>query len=504
MVSMRPTNRRSVTIAVMVATFLTAMDNTVVSTAMPTIVSDLGGIQLISWVFAVYVLTTAATTPIFGKLSDLYGRKLIFTIGTILFLLGSALSGASQTMVELILFRAFQGIGAGAVFPITLTIIGDLYQGEARARIQGLFSAVWGISGVVGPLVGGFFVDVISWRWIFYINIPIGIVSIALLWFFLHEKFERKSHRIDILGALLFLCGISSLLYAILSGGQTLAWNSPLLIVLLTSSAVLLALFLFVESRAKEPMLPLSLFHLPGIAIANLASLFGAAMLIAMSVYIPLFVQGIMGQSATSAGLTLTPMSIGWPLGAAVGGRIMFRIGPRITSVLGAFLLVLGCAWLSLLPMGTSQWPFILIMVIVGFGFGFAFTAFTILVQSAVDWQMRGTSTGTNQFMRNIGQTLGIALFGLWLNDTVAKKLMNPALFRVTHGNAGTLGRLLNPAVASHFNASFVQSMRAVLYDGLHAVFIMVIAVSIIVFVLTFFLPTKFPEQMHSPSKTSA
>ncbi|KUO96802.1 MDR family MFS transporter [Ferroacidibacillus organovorans] len=502
---MRSTNRQSVTIAVMVATFLTAMDNTVVSTAMPTIVSDLGGIQLMSWVFAVYVLTTAATTPLFGKLSDLYGRKLVFTIGTTLFLVGSALSGASQTMVELILFRAFQGIGAGAVFPITLTIIGDLYQGEARARIQGLFSAVWGISGVVGPLIGGFFVDVLSWRWIFYINIPIGVASMILLWTFLHEKFEKKNHRIDILGALLFLVGISSLLFAILSGGQTIAWNSPVLLGLLAVSAVSLALFLFVESRAIEPMLPLSLFQLPGIAVANLASLFGSAVLIAMSVYIPLFVQGIMGQSATSAGLTLTPMSIGWPLGAAVGGRIMFRIGPRSTSVLGAFLLVLGCAWLTLLPIGTSQWPFLLIMVIVGFGFGFAFTAFTILVQSAVDWTMRGTSTGTNQFMRNIGQTLGIAFFGLLLNDTVAQKLMNKALIRVTHGSAGMLGRLLDPAVASHFPPSFVQMMRAVLYDGLHAVFITVIAVSIIMFLLTLFLPTTFPEQTQSQSpKASA
>src|SRR5579875_3778255 len=215
-----------VTVAMLVAVFLVAIDVTVVSTAMPHIVRELHGLSLYSWVFAIYTLTTSVTTPIYGKLADLFGRKVIFSIGVVLFVLGSVLSGMSQTMEQLIWFRAFQGIGAGAVMPITFTIISDIFPGEQRARMQGVFSGVWGIAGLLGPLVGGMFVDHFSWRWIFYINVPVGAISLILVFMFLHESFERKSKKIDYWGALVFTAAISSLLYALLNGGTTYPWGS--------------------------------------------------------------------------------------------------------------------------------------------------------------------------------------------------------------------------------------------------------------------------------------
>jgi EmrB/QacA subfamily drug resistance transporter len=480
------TSRRNVTIALMVATFLTAMDNTVVSTAMPTIISDLGGIKLLSWVFAVYMLTTAVTTPIWGKFADLFGRKIIFTIGTSLFLLGSILSGVSQTMDQLIWFRAFQGIGAGAVMPITLTIIGDIYAFADRAKIQGLFSAMWGISGILGPLIGGFFVEWLNWRWIFYINLPIGFLSMILIWIFLHEHFERKRKHVDYLGALTFTIGMTSLLFALLSGGQTYAWNSALILGCFALAAVALTAFIIIQTRSPEPMVPLHLFSIRVIAVANLAGFLAGAILMATNVYLPMWVQGILGHGAISAGLTLTPMSIGWPLGATIGGRAMLKVGSRRISIIGMFSILVGSLWLSTVALTASQWIFVGIMFILGFGFGFAITAFTVVVQSAVKWGLRGAATASQAFVRTLGQTVGIAVAGTWFNHAITNYAQSHMTKRVQNFN---MNSLLSPNAAKSIPGHILHEMRSVLGLGLHTVFVVVAFVAAAGFLISLFLP---------------
>ncbi|MBX5436013.1 MAG: MFS transporter [Alicyclobacillaceae bacterium] len=492
------TNRRSVTVAVMVATFLTAMDSTVVSTAMPTIVSDLGGLGSFSWVFAVYLLTTAVTTPIWGKLADLFGRKLAFTAGTAVFLAGSVLSGFSHSMGQLILFRALQGIGAGAVMPITLTIIGDIYTFEERARVQGLFSGVWGISGILGPLIGGFFVDWLSWRWIFYINVPIGLASMLLVWVFLHESFMRQRKHIDYAGAITFTVGISALLYALLSGGSQYRWNSGVIFALFAVALVALVVFVALEARSPEPMVPLRLFTRRVISVSNGATFLASAILIGVSAYLPLWIQGILGHAATSAGLTLAPLSIGWPVGATVGGRLMLRIDPKVTSLAGMVAVVVGTMWLAVAHVGTPQWVFVAIMLIIGFGFGFSMTAFMVVIQSVVGWNMRGAATASNQFVRALGQTVGVAAFGTWFNHAVERYT---ALHHIDGVRTGAdMNRLLNPGYAEHAPATVLNAIRATLAAGLHTVFEVMAGIAVVALVVVVWLPRIQPLQKNRQS----
>jgi EmrB/QacA subfamily drug resistance transporter len=478
----RVTNRRNVTIGVMIATFLAAIEGTIVSTAMPTIVSDLGGLHLISWVVSIYLLTSAVTTPIYGKLADLYGRKVVFSIGTILFLIGSVLSGMAHTMEQLIWFRAFQGMGAGSIITITYTIIGDLYPFEERGKVQGWMSGIWGISGILGPLTGGFLVDYVSWHWIFFMNLPFGIVSVVLIWMYLHENLEKRQKYIDYPGVVTFTLSMSALLYALLSGGTTHPWNSPLIVGLIGAAVAGMAVFFYIEAKSPEPMLPLQLFTIRAITVANLAGFLLSAVLVAISFYLPLWIQGVYGQGATGSGLTLIPMSIGWPLGAAWSGRLLAKAGIRSTSLAGLAALVASAIWLASISVDTPHWSLFVITLIVGFGFGFAFTSFTGAVLSAVDWNLRGAAMATNTFIRTLGQTLGIAAFGTLFNHVILRANQIP----------GTdINQVLNPEQAKLLAPDVLRFLREVLATGLHQVFLVLAVLVVASLAVTLWYPRE-------------
>ncbi|WP_134684285.1 MDR family MFS transporter [Brevibacillus migulae] len=480
----KETNKKNVTLALMIATFLAAIEGTIVSTAMPTIVSELGGLTLISWVVSVYLLTSAVTAPIYGKLADLFGRKPVFAIGTILFLLGSMLSGLAQTMEQLIWFRAFQGIGAGSIITITYTIIGDIYPFEQRGKVQGYMSGIWGISGILGPLTGGFLVDYVSWRWIFYINLPFGIVSILLIWFFLHEHVEKKQKHIDYGGAATFTLGMSVWLYALLSGGTAHPWASPLMLGLYAVGAVFIAVFLVIQRRSPEPMLPLVLFKIRSIMVANGAGFLLSSILVAITFYLPLWIQGVYGQGATQSGLTLLPMSIGWPIAAALSGRLVVKIGAGKTALIGTLPLVLATVWLATIRTDTPHWMLYGMTFLVGFGFGFTFTSFTVTAISAVDWSLRGASMAANTFIRSLGQTIGIATFGTLFNQMMTSRL--PA-------DLAAEGIDVNEVLASdrvqQLAPEIVASLREALAYGLEKVFLVLAVIAVLGLIVTLAFP---------------
>src|SRR5438552_285107 len=342
-----------VTIALMLGMSLAALDTTIVGTALRSIVEKLGGITLYSWVFSAYLLTSTSTVAIYGKLADIFGRKPLFLFGTAVFLIGSAASGASQSMEQLILFRAIQGLGAGAVLPIVLTIIGDIFVLEERAKVQGLFSGVWALSSIVGPALGGLIVDHFSWRWVFYINIPFGLLSAFLLIIYFREKVERKKVVLDYIGTLTLSGGVIALLFALLQGGTNWAWNSLPSIALFALAAMLLVLFIYQENRAPEPILPLTLFKNRIIAISSIGGVILGVIMFGITSYVPLFVQGVKGGTATSAGVTLGPLLIAWPISSTLSGELILLFCYFFAVVVGALFALMGMGMVTLFRVDT-------------------------------------------------------------------------------------------------------------------------------------------------------
>ncbi|MBO0794685.1 MAG: MFS transporter [Ktedonobacteraceae bacterium] len=489
-----------VTIALMLGMALAALDTTIVGTAMPSIVGKLGGITLYSWVFSIYLLTSTTTVPIYGKLADLYGRKPLFLFGTILFLIGSAASGAAQSMEQLIVFRAIQGLGAGAVLPIVLTIIGDIFSLEERAKVQGLFSGVWGLSSIVGPFVGGLIVDHFSWRWVFFINIPFGLISMLLLIFTLKETVERRKHHLDYLGTITLTGSVVALLFALLQGGTTWAWTSFQSIGLFAATLVLFVLFIRAERRAAEPILPLILFQNRLITISSIGGVALGVLMFGITSYVPLFVQAVKGGSATSAGITLGPLLLAWPIAATISGKIVIRYGYRVTAVLGMFAAALGVAMTTLFNAQTSL-PFIIAaMVFIGAGLGFASSVFILSVQNAVPWNLRGVATATTQFFRTMGGTVGVAIMGTILNAQMALRFAPiyaqfADVARRLPANIAPANVLLTPELRASLPHAFLTQLQDALLHSLFWVYGLILILAIAGLASMFLLPGGRADQ---------
>ena len=415
--------RRWILVALMLTLMLAAMDITIVSTAIPQIVDDLGGFALFAWVFSIYLLAQTVTIPIYGKLADMFGRKPVLIVGSVIFLTGSVASALAWNMVALIVFRGLQGLGAGSIMATVNTLAGDLYSVRERARIQGWLSSVWGMAALVGPLLGGAFADYASWRWIFLINLPIGVVSIGLIARYLHEKPVHRSHQIDYLGAALMLGGGASLIFGLLQGGQAWAWWSTPSLVVFALAALLIAAAVLVERRAAEPVMPGWLWHRRVLAGTNLTMVGMGLAMIGPSTYLPMFGQSVLGLGAIAAGFVLASMSIGWPVASSLSGHLYTRIGFRDAALVGAVLVVIASLGFLLLPYPASVWLVVLDQVVLGAGFGLLSTPLLVGVQSTITWQDRGVVTGANIFSRYLGQSLGAAAFGAVFNGAIAREL---------------------------------------------------------------------------------
>ncbi|MBV9735728.1 MAG: MFS transporter [Acidisphaera sp.] len=405
--------RRLLVGTMLISTFMAAMESTVISTAMPTIVDQLGGFELFSWAFGVYLLTQAVTTPVYGRLADLYGRKRVYIGSTALFLLGSLLCGLAWSMPSLILFRAVQGFGSGGLAPIATTIISDTAAPAERPKALGQISAIWGISAILGPIIGAFCVSHASWPLVFWINLPIGLTTIALVGHFLREQRETVRHPLDLAGSALLMLAAGAVMTALVQH-QSLP---PLLSLALLGVGVGLGVVLVRHERAAaEPTLPLHLWRQPIILIGNVSGLLCGAFLIGLTGFLPLYIQGVQGRSPLDAGLTLGTMSVSWTIASMVVGRLLARVSYRATALVGGLAVLAGSAGpLGLTPLQPPGW-ILAAAAIVGAGLGMLSITFAVCIQSSVAWQDRGRATSLFYFCRLVGQALGAAAFGGVLN----------------------------------------------------------------------------------------
>jgi EmrB/QacA subfamily drug resistance transporter len=476
--------------AIMLTTALIALDSTIVATAVPSIVKDIGGFSQFPWLFSIYLLTQAVTVPIYGKLSDLYGRKPMMTVGVTVFLVGSLLCGFAWSMPALIAARAVQGLGAGAVQPMSITIVGDLYTVEERSRVQGYVASVWGAASVLGPLTGGLFSEYVSWRWIFFINLPLGAVALLALRRRFTESVVRREHTIDYTGASLLTVGCSLLILGLLEGGTAWAWRSGTSAVVLGGALVALLAFVQVERRAAEPVLPLWIFRRRVLLGGNLTSLGVGALLIGLSSYVPQYIQGVLGKGAIEAGLALGALTIGWPIAAGLSGRIYMRIGFRDTALIGVVFAITGSVLTATLPQTAPIGWVAATMFITGIGMGLSSSPTVVAIQSVVGWDRRGVVTGTNMFARAMGSAVGAALFGAIANTTLRGRYADaPTELRsqLPKSVDGTTDALSHPGAVADF-------VRTSLYTASHHVFIAIAIVAVLIAGALSLMPRRTQE----------
>jgi EmrB/QacA subfamily drug resistance transporter len=472
--------------ALMLVMLLASLDSTIVSTALPTIVGSLGGIEKLSWVVTAYLLASTIATPLAGKLGDMYGRKLVLQVALVVFLVGSALCGLSQNMTELIAFRAIQGFGGGALMVSTQAVIGDVVSPRERGRYSGLMGGVFGVSTVVGPLVGGLFVDHLSWRWIFYINIPLGLVAFVVLQRVLHTPARHIRHAIDYLGIGLLAAALSSIVLYVSLGGTTYGWWSSPMIVLLVLAVCGTAGFILVERFAKEPVLPLTLFRNRVFSVASAVGFIVGMALFGSVTYLPLYLQVVRGSSPTKSGLQMLPLMLGVLIASIGSGQLITRFGRyKIYPIVGTGVMVVGMLLLSRLSTGTSLLIASLDMLVVGLGLGFVMQVLVLAVQNAVDYSELGVATASATLFRSMGGTIGVPLFGAIFSNRLATELAErlPAGARIPEHAGPSQIDALPPAIRDLYVAAYAAALRPI--------FLLAAVIALVGFAVTWFLEER-------------
>lgn len=489
---------RLILTGLMMGLLLSSLDQTVTATAMPTIIGKLGGLSLYSWVFSVYMLTGTAAMPLFGRLADLFGRRRIYLLGMGLFIGGSALCGTATTMIQLIIFRGIQGLGAGALMPLAMTIIGDIYPPDKRGKMQGIFGAVFGISSVAGPAIGGFITEHLDWHWIFFVNLPFGLAAAVILSFVLADRKGTARPSIDWAGAFTMTVAIIAfLLVTVFAGGGrtpgTYSWMSPQIIGLIAISIIFTGLFIFIETKAKEPVMPLFLFKNRTIAVTCITGFFMGVGMFGAITYIPLFVQGVIGVSPSIAGYILTPMMLSVIIASIVGGFLLSRVRYKPMLIAAMSIMAVGNFLLSRMGVETGKFEVVVYMIIAGLGMGIMMPVLTIAVQSSVGFQHRGVATSAMTFFRSIGGTLGVSIMGAVMTNRMTAGLQElgrklPGSVPEQLSGLGSAQALLKPEIRAQMPPALLQGVLEVLTRAIDWVFIIALIFVVLGLISGFFM----------------
>lgn len=473
---MKKTNVPVVTLAIFMTTFMAAIEGTIVSTAMPTIVSDLNGLEIMNWVVSIFLFMTAVSTPLYGKLADSIGRKPVFLFGIALFVVGSSLCGLAQNMVELILFRVIQGLGSGAVQPVAITIIADLYTLNKRTKMLGLNSGFWGVASVIAPLLGGFIVQHLSWHWIFYINVPIGVIAFLLVLFYLKEPKHHTKSKLDLKGTVWLIVLLLTLMFFLQELGSLSLW-----IILALAALIILAVIAFIraEKRADDPIMPFTMLKDREFLALNLIALLISGVVIGFEFYIPTWMQGINGTNASLAGFAVTPSSVMWVVGSFLIGWMLGHWGIKRTFDYMLILLVFADLVLVFVPIYTPFWVFCVVAAVNGFAFGAITTAAQVRSQVLVDPKDIGVATSFNTLMKYLGQTMMVSIYGITFNTIVAHQLA-----KHSNLNQGMMNKIVSAAKAKELAPNLIPQLRQVLFSALKGVYVVSFVVIIISIVL--------------------
>jgi EmrB/QacA subfamily drug resistance transporter len=486
--------------AALLAVFLGALDALIIGAAMPTIIADLGGLELYSWVFSAYMLTRTIALPLFGKLADLYSSKKLFVFAVGTFLMGSLLAGMVDSMPLLVFLRAVQGIGAGGNFALAYIVVSEVSSPEERGRMMGLISFVWGVSSVLGPILGGFIVTYLTWPWVFYINLPIGGLAVFFILKYFQESRQKKTGAaVDYLGGFALTTSILALLFAFLLLGEAHAWYSPGLIALVVLSVSAGALFWYAEKRALEPILPLHYLRTPGFTLANGAAFFSSFAIFSLLAFLPLFIQGTLGRTAAELGLVMVPLSLGWSAGALLCGLLVNRLGEKVSSVVGAMLMFVSIALTLTFNSHTGLFYFSIVVCPIGVGMGFVSVSTLLKVQNSLQDTDLGIATSSQQFARTLGGTIGIgfsgALVSHYIDKSISNLLNSPLRSEIPPDMAAQLSQnlqdFLRPEIVESLSNKAITAIRTSIGEGVQAVFWTALLVSFLSIIMCKMMPER-------------